>query len=148
MAIQNHEVEKFFSRYESRFNDALKGAEPNIDETVDSFASDFVEASPSGVIAGKNDSKFRDVIAQGWSFYKQIGISAMKISSVQVTILDDLHAMAQIRWNSSFLRKDKTSGEIAFDVFYILQKQGEQLRIFAYITGDEKQALKETGLIQ
>src|SRR5687768_764750 len=126
MAIQNQEVEKFFSRYESRFNDALKGAKPNIDETVDAFASEFIEASPTGIIAGKNDAKFRDAIAQGWSFYKEIGISAMKIISVQVTLLDDLHAIAKVRWNSSFLRKDKTSGEIAFDVFYILQKQGEQ----------------------
>jgi hypothetical protein len=53
--IQQHEIENFFSRYEARFNEALSGAEPDIDESVNSFASDFIEASPSGVIVAKND---------------------------------------------------------------------------------------------
>lgn len=146
-AIQQHEIENFFNRYEARFNDALSGAEPDIDETVNSFASDFIEASPAGIIVGKNDKKFRKAISQGWTFYKDIGIRAMDILSTQITILDNLHAMVKIHWNSSFVRKNNTHGDIAFDVFYLVQKTGDELRIFAYITGDEQQALKDEGLV-
>ena len=68
--IQQYEIENFFNRYEARVNDALSGAEPDIDEAVNSFASEFVEASPAGVISAKNDKKFRKAINQGWKFYK------------------------------------------------------------------------------
>jgi hypothetical protein len=61
--------------------------------------------------------------------------------------LDNLHAIVRVHWNSVFQRKNKSQGEVAFNVFYILQKQEENIRIFAYITGDEQQVLKEEGLI-
>jgi len=145
--IQQHEIENFFNRYEARFNEVLSGGEPDVDETVNSFASHFIEASPSGVTAGKNDRKFRKSISQGWQFYKNIGIISMDILSTQITILDNLHAITKVHWNSSFMRKNKTKGDIAFDVYYLIQKAGDDIRIFAYITGDEQQALKEEGLI-
>ena len=147
IAIQQHEIENFFDRYEARLNDALSGTEPEIDEAVKSFASDFIEASPAGIIAGKNDKKFRKAISQGWSFYKEIGIRVMDIVSLQITILDNLHAIVKVHWNCSFVRKNKTHGDISFDVFYILQKTGDDLQIFAYITGDEQQSLKDAGLV-
>lgn len=146
-AIQQHEIENFFDRYEARVNDALSGEDPDIDETAKSFTSDFIEASPAGILVGKNDKKFRKAISQGWEFYKGIGIQVMDIVSRQITILDKLHAIVKVRWNSSFVRKNKTKGEIAFDVFYLVQKTGNDLRIFAYITGDEQQALKDVGLV-
>jgi len=145
--IQQHEIQNFFNRYEARFNEVLSGGEPDIDETVNSFAADFIEASPSGITAGKNDRKFRKSISQGWQFYKNIGILSIDILSTQITILDNLHAITKVHWNSSFMRKNKTKGDIAFDVYYLLQKAGDDIRIFAYITGDEQQALKEEGLI-
>jgi hypothetical protein len=145
--IQQHEVEKFFNRYETRFNEALRGGEPDIDGTVDSFSSHFIEASPLGVMAGKNDEQFRDAIRQGWASYRQMGILSMEILSKQITILDDYHAMVKIHWNSNFVRKNNTPGEIDFDVFYLVQKKDDRVQIFAYITGDEQQALKDQGLI-
>ena len=147
IAIQQHEIENFFNRYEARFNDALSNAEPEIDETVKSFASEFIEASPAGIVAAKNDKKFRKAIIQGWNFYKEIGVQAMDILSTQITILDNLHAIVKVHWNCSFVRKNKTNGDVAFDVFYLLQKTGDDLKIFAYITGDEQQALKDEGLV-
>jgi hypothetical protein len=146
-AIQQYEIENFFNRYEARINDALSGAEPDVDEVVNSFASEFIEASPKGIISAKNDKKFRKAISQGWNFYKEIGIRAMDIVSMQITLLDNLHAIVKVHWNSSFVRKDQTKGGIAFDVFYLLQKTGDELRIFAYIAGDEQQALKDEGLV-
>jgi len=146
-AIQQHEIENFFNGYEARFNDALAGGEPDIDETINSFAPYFIEANPAGVIAGKNDKKFKKSISEGWMFYKKIGIRSMDILSNQITILDDFHAIVKIHWNSSFVRKDKSKGDIAFDVYYLVQKNKDDIRIFAYITGDEQQALKDEGLI-
>jgi hypothetical protein len=145
--IQQHEIDNFFYRYEVRFNDALSGGQPDIEETANSFSESFIEASPAGVVVGKNDDKFRESIGQGWNFYKNIGIQSMEILSTQTTILDNLHAIVRVHWNSVFQRKNKSQGEVAFNVFYILQKQEENIRIFAYITGDEQQVLKEEGLI-
>jgi hypothetical protein len=71
----------------------------------------------------------------------------MDILSMQITILDNLHAIVKIHWNISYVRKNRIKGDIAFDVFYLLQKTGDDVRIFGYITGDEQQALKEEGLI-
>jgi hypothetical protein len=144
--IQQDEIESFFNRYESRFNTALAGGKVDVEETVKSFASEFIEASPAGVIAGKNDKRFRDSISKGWAFYKEIGIRAMDILSKQISVLDQFHAIVKIHWNSSFIRKDNTHGDIAFDVFYLVQKR-EDIRIFAYITGNEQQALKDAGLL-
>jgi hypothetical protein len=145
--IQQHEIENFFNRYEARFNEALTDDEVDIDETVNSFTSDFLEASPGGVTVGKNDRKFRKAITQGYAFYKKIGIRSMDILSMQTTILDKIHALIKVHWNCLFVRPDKTKGDLAFDVFYLLQKQGDDIRIFTYITGDEQQALKDEGLI-
>jgi hypothetical protein len=144
--LQQNEIEDFFDRYERRFNLALSEGKADIDETVNSFTSDFIEASPAGVVAGKNDKKFREALSKGWAFYKEIGIDSMDILSKQINILDQFHAIVKIRWNSLFTRKDTTKGEIAFDVFYLVQKR-EDIRIFAYITGNEQQALKDAGLI-
>jgi hypothetical protein len=145
--IQPHEIENFFNRYEARFNDVLAGGEPDIDETVNSFAAWFIEANPAGVTVGKNDKKFKKTIGEGWSFYKSVGIRSMDIRSTQITILDALHALAKVHWNCSFERENKTKGDLSFDVFYLIQKKEEAIRIFAYITGDEQQALKDAGLV-
>ena len=144
--LQQIEIENFFNRYERRFNAALSDGQVDIDGTVNAFASDFIEASPTGVIAGKNDNEFKESIGKGLTFYKEIGIRAMNILSKQINILDEFHAMVKVQWNSSFTRKDNTNGDISFDVFYLLQKR-DDIRIFAYITGNEQQALKDAKLI-
>ena len=145
--IQQHEIDNFFSRYETRINDALEGNEPEIEETVRSFTESFIESSTSGVIVGNNDESFRKAIAEGWAYYRSIGITSMEILSTQITILDTLHAIVKVHWRSSFTRKNNTDGDINFDVFYLLQKRDDVIRIFAYITGDEQQALKDEGLV-
>ena len=144
--LQQIEIENFFNRYERRFNAALSDGQIDIDGTVNSFASDFIEASPTGVIVGKNNNEFKESIGRGWTFYKEIGIRTMNILSKEINILDEFHAIVKVHWNSSFARKDNTNGDIAFDVFYLLQKR-DDIRIFAYITGDEQQALKDAKLI-
>jgi len=140
-------IDAFFDAYAKRFNDALGGKEPNITETVNAFAEHFIEASPLGVICGENDKTFREAIPKGNEFYKSIGTESMNIESKEITTLDDFHFMVKVRWNSIYNKKDGARITIDFDVFYFLQHRDDQLKVFAYITGDEQKLLKERGLI-
>jgi len=139
-------IDDFFVRYAGRFNRGLSGAEPDVEETVNSFAECFVESSPAGIICGKNDETFREKIPEGYKFYRSIGTESMEIRSRNITLLDEFHALVKVHWFSVYRTKDDTKVEIEFDVFYLLQTM-EQIRIFAYITGDEQAVLREKGLI-
>ena len=62
--------------------------------------------------------------------------------------LDDYHALAHTHWWSSYRRKSGDTVEIEFDNIYVLRlAAGQEPQIFAYITGDEQQVLKDHGLI-
>ena len=140
-------LDDFFARYEARFNDAIAGQDPQVDEIAAAFAEQFIEASPKGIIAGANDARFRDVIPQGWEFYRQIGVQSMTIRSKDIIMLDEMHAMVRVQWNCAFTRKDNSKGDISFEVIYMVQLRKEGPKIFAYVTGDEHKALQEEGLI-
>lgn len=140
-------IYNFFAAYEKRFNDALKG-ETDVEAMANAFGPAFVEASPAGIHGGSNDQEFRKKIPQGMDFYRQIGTHAMEILSQDVTPLDDLHFMVKIHWKATYKNKDNTDLSIEFDVIYFLQDKEDQLKIFAYITGDEDNVLREHGLIQ
>lgn len=140
-------IYNFFAAYEKRFNDALKG-EMDVEATANAFAPFFVEASPAGIHGGSNDQEFRKKIPQGMDFYRHIGTNTMEIVAQDVTPLDDLHYMVKIRWKATYKNKDNTDLSIEFDVIYFLQHRENQFKIFAYITGDEDQVMREHGLIQ
>jgi hypothetical protein len=86
-------------------------------------------------------------ILQGFEFYRSIGTKSMKISRLTVIALDELHVQARVSWQSDYVKRDGTGERIDFDVIYLLQTIGEGPKIFAYITGDEEEALRERGLI-
>lgn len=146
-SITTAQINQFFKLYEKRFNDSLRSEEADVDGVVNAFAGYFVEASPAGILGSQNDRKFRKAIPKGYEFYKRIGILSMVIVSKEMTLLDDLHAIVKVHWRSTYQLKDKAPGTIEFDVHYLLQLQQDQPKIFAYITGDEQQALKDHGLI-
>lgn len=133
--------------YADRFNLALQGSKPDIEGTTNSFSEYFIEANPAGVTTGQNDQKFKEAIPQGYEFYIRIGITAMRITSTEITLLDEFHSMVKVSWRSEFLKKDQSSGSIDFVVIYLLQILDNTPKIFAYITGDEQAALKENGLV-
>jgi hypothetical protein len=147
MENKYHQINYFFEQYERRFNDALQGAPPDIEAVTQSFADCFVEASPVGIICGKNDEQFRMKIPQGYEFYKKIGIVSMNILSKQIDFLDDFHVMVKVQWNSIFTKKDNSKSNIEFQVIYFLQVKDDNHKIFSYITGDEQKALKDHGMI-
>ena len=147
MSKKKKQVEEFFTSYESHFNEGLANDSSDINDKISaSFAPCFVESSPLGVICGKNDSQFLEKIGQGFSFYKNIGSQGMNIISKDITLLDDYHALAKIYWRYTY-QKDNTPGTIDFNAFYLVNIFDGEVKIFAYMTGDELKALKEKGLI-
>lgn len=148
MSNRKQQLEEFFTAYAARFNAALAGETPDVDGTVNSFTPCFIEAGPTGVTCGQNDAQFREAIPKGYEFYKSVGTKAMDILLTEITLLDDLHAMVKVYWRSTNVRaKDNAEVTIEFDVFYFVQTMNEEIKIFAYITGDEQKALKENGLL-
>ncbi|RPE08278.1 hypothetical protein EGT74_14550 [Chitinophaga lutea] len=143
MKNRQQQLEKFFAAYEQRFNDVLNDKPADVDATAAAFAEYFVESSPAGVMGGKNDEKFKEQIPKGNEFYKKIGTLSMKIGTLDITRLDDFHAIAKVHWLSSY----KENKNIEFDVFYIVNLVGDEPKIFAYITGDEQKVLQENGLV-
>ncbi|HYG17783.1 MAG TPA: hypothetical protein VD816_02600 [Ohtaekwangia sp.] len=139
-------IDDFFTAYAKRFNDFLLTEELDVDGTVNSFAGFFVEANPSGVVGGNNDDKFRSAIADGYRFYRKIGAQSMTITGREITLLNELHAMARIQWRASYEKEDRRI-DIDFEVIYFMQVREDQPKIFAYITGDEQKVLQEHGLV-
>ena len=141
-------LEGFFAAYAARFNAALR--DPNgldVEATAGAFADYFVEAGPAGVHGGKNDDTFRARIPIGYGFYRSIGTTAMDITSLELTSLDEYHWMARVHWDSRYAREGGGEVRIEFDVIYFLQVSGDEAKIFAYVTGDEEKALQERGLM-
>jgi hypothetical protein len=148
MSLQEQTLRDFFAAYEARTNRALQDPpEVDVEATAAAFADCFVEASPKGVQCGQNDDQFREVIPKGFDFYRSIGTKTMKIVSLETTLLDDFHALARVHWEAFYERKDGRQERIEFDVIYLVQRTGDQPRIFAYVTGDEEKLYQEKGLV-
>lgn len=141
----HNKIEQFFEDYQTRFAEGLAG-EPDVEAIASFFANFFVEASPVGVSGGKNDESFKQAIPTGYDFYRSIGTTEMKINQLSIRDLDDYHYEAEAYWEALY-DKDREIQSIEFTVIYYLQHLNDQLKIFAYITGDEQKVLKEHGLI-
>lgn len=70
-------VKKLFDRYEHFFRQSL-GGDINADEMAALYTSDFIAATPAGVMTGKNDNEFRQVMTQGYAHYRGIGMFVLR----------------------------------------------------------------------
>jgi hypothetical protein len=148
MDTLNCRLERFFAEYEARFNRALgENPEEDVEATAAAFADSFIGANPNGVLCGENNEQLRSVFAQSNAFYRSIGTESMRIAGLEITSLDDFHAMAKVHWDSRYVKKDGQHLQIEFDVIYLIQILGGTPKIFGYITGDESKVLKEYGLL-
>lgn len=139
-------IHDFFNAYEANFNRALAGDTSGVRQSIAaSFASCFVETSPSGVNCGQNDEFFLTKISQGFAFYKNIGSRSMKITSKNIDKLDNYHSLVKVKWHYTAKKNNKELG-IDFEIFYLLRSTDDKVQIVAYITGDEQKALRENGL--
>lgn len=138
-------VKELFERYERDFNRALRG-EVDLDEVASLYASDFISATPAGVASGKNDEQLRQVMAQGFAHYREIGTRNMAIRSVRQSVLDELHCVAHVAWTAIYARKDQDDLAIDFEVHYLVQTLDGVSKVFGWVSGDEQALLKKHGI--
>ncbi len=142
----NPQIEQFFERYEDLFNRALAG-EADMDEVAAMYATEFIAASPAGVMAGRNDEQLKEVMASGYDRYRAMGTKAMQLRGVRVSKIDDLHCVAHVSWASIYERQDKADVTIEFEVHYLLQVLAGVVKVFGWVAGDEQALLRERGII-
>ena len=139
-------VRKLFERYERVFNAALHG-DGDMDDVAALYASDFIAASPAGVMTGKNDEQLKQVMAQGYARYRAIGTKEMRIRQLRISPMDEHHCVAHVAWRATYVRNDKPDVTIDFDVHYLVQQLGAEPKVFGWVSGDEQAVLKEHGII-
>ena len=139
-------VRQLFERYQQHFGAAIAGA-ADMEQIASSYASAFIAASPAGVMTGQNDDQLKEVMQRGFDYYRQIGTKDMSIRDIRMSPIDGLHCIAHVSWTAVYARKDGPDVSIDFDVHYLIQKLGNDPKIFGWVTGDEQAALKEYGVI-
>lgn len=138
-------IGKLFDRYERFFARSLAG-ELDMGEVASLYASDFIAASPAGVMSGKNDERLRKVMAEGYAHYRAIGTKEMRIRHVTVSPIDDSHCMAHVAWTATYARRGKADVALEFDVHYLVQERDGESKIFGWISGDEGAMLRKHGI--
>ena len=139
-------VRKFLERYERVFNESL-GGDADIGDAAALYASDFIAASPAGVMTGKNDDQLKQVMAQGYARYRAIGTKNMQMRDFRLSPIDDHHCVAHVAWTATYARKDQPDLAIDFDVHYFVQKLEGEPKVFGWVSGDEQALLREHGII-
>lgn len=139
-------LEKFFQRYEQFFMQSLSG-EIDGNEMSELYSTEFIAASPLGVLAGKNDADFQQALSGGYEQYRQIGTKSMHVRNVEMLRIDELHCVADVSWTASYEVENKPQIDIDFDVYYLMQELNGKLRIFGWISGNEQELLKQYGVL-
>jgi hypothetical protein len=139
-------VRTFFDRYESFFNRSL-GGDIDMDALAALYASEFIAASPAGVMTGKNDEQLKQAMTQGYARYRAIGTKEIRIRDVGLSPIDDHHCVAHVAWTATYARKDQPDVAIDFDVHYFIQKLDGEPKVFGWVSGDEQALLREYGII-
>jgi hypothetical protein len=139
-------IRTFFERYESFFNRSL-GGDVDSDEIAALYASEFIAATPAGVMTGKNDDQLKQVMAQGYARYRAMGTKDMRIRDVRLSTIDDDHCVAHVAWRATYVRKDQPDVAIDFVVHYFVQKLDGEPKVFGWVSGDEQALLRKHGII-
>jgi len=139
-------VRELFQRYERFFKQSL-GGDIDMDQVASLYASSFIAASPAGIMTGKNDDQFRQVMAQGYAYYRSIGTKEMRIRNVRLSSLGEHHCVAHVAWTATYARQDQADVAIDFDVHYLVQKLNGDPKIFGWVSGDEQAVLRKHGII-
>lgn len=135
--------------YSRRSNEALGDPDGvTIDALSDAFAGYFVGAGPAGVMGGARDESFSAAIREGFRTYRAAGGTRFEIVDLEAQALDDSNVMVRAGWEFDYVRpRDGRRGTIAFCNIYFINLAAGTPKIFAWITADETQAMKEHGLI-
>lgn len=140
------QVRALFRRYQEFFMNSLAGRFDR-DAVKALYASEFIDASPAGVMAGKNDEALIAAMAQGYEHYRKIGTKEMTVRGIRISPVDDLHCVAHVAWTAVYQRDDLPRTAIDFDVHYLVQVRDGEAKVFGWMAGDENALLKERGVI-
>lgn len=140
------QVRALFRRYQEFFMQSLAGRFDR-DAVKALYASEFIDASPAGVTAGKNDEALLAAMAQGYEHYRKIGTKEMTVRGIRISPVDDLHCVAHVAWTAVYQRDDLPRTAIDFDVHYLVQVRDGEAKVFGWMAGDENALLKERGVI-
>ncbi|MBZ9702237.1 MULTISPECIES: nuclear transport factor 2 family protein [unclassified Mesorhizobium] len=139
-------VKRFFERYQRFFKESLGGG-MDMDEAASLYTSEFIAASPAGVVTGKNDDQLKQVMTQGYAHYRAIGTKEMRIRDIGISPIDEHHCVAHVAWTATYARKGQADVGIDFDVHYLVRKLDGEPKIFGWVSGDEQALLRTHGII-
>lgn len=140
-----HAVNELFERYARSFNQALTTA-PDLDAIADLYTDTFIAASPAGIRSGRNDDELRKAMADGFVRYRSMGTRKMEVTSLRVTPIDELHAMAHVDWRASYDVGEERK-VIDFTNVYLVRVDRGKAKVFGWITGDEEAELRKHGIV-
>ncbi|WP_447920171.1 nuclear transport factor 2 family protein [Achromobacter aegrifaciens] len=138
-------VKELFERYERFFNQSLHG-DLDGEEMASLYASDFIAASPAGVMAGKNDDQLIQAMTQGYARYRAMGTKEMRVRDVRLSPMDELHCVAHVAWTAVYGREGQPDTNIDFDVHYFVQLLDGVPKVFGWVSGDEQALLRKHGI--
>lgn len=138
-------VQKLFERYERFFRQSL-GGDINGEEMAALYTSDFIAATPAGVMTGKNDDEFRQVMVQGYAHYRGIGMKEMRIRHMCFDPMDEYHGVAHVAWTATYARRGQPDTAIDFEVHYFVQQLDGEPKVFGWVSADEQALLREYGI--
>lgn len=141
-------AQALFEDYSRRSNDALRDpASADFNALAGFFADHFIGASPHGVIGGARDEAFPEILRRGFDSYRAMGGTRFEIVALETEALDEFNVMVWADWEFDYRRpSDDATGTIAFRNIYLVSFAGGEPKIFAWITPDEQQAMKDHGL--
>ncbi|MES5046653.1 nuclear transport factor 2 family protein [Rhizobium nepotum] len=139
-------VRKLFERYERFFNRSLNG-DTDMEKVASLYASDFIAASPAGVMTGKNDGQLKQAMMKGYERYRAMGTKKMRIRDIRLSPIDEHHCVAHVAWTATFARKGQSDVAIDFDVHYFIQQLDREPKVFGWASGDEQALLRKHGIV-
>ena len=139
-------IREFFNRYQRFFTEALAD---NFDagELFALYTSDFIAASPSGVMTGKNDDTLKQNMMNGYAHYRAIGTKSMQVRNIRLSPINDQHSVAHVAWTAVYAKDMQPDISIDFEVHYLMQELDGQPKVFGWVSGDEQALLRECGIV-
>lgn len=149
MSENEAKAKALFEDYSRRSNAALHDpALADIAALADYFAPHVIGASPNGVMGGEKDESFGTALRRGFENYRAIGGQRFEIVNLGIETLDACNVMVRADWEFDYRRPDDgATGTIAFRNIYFVNFASGDAKIFAWITPDETQAMKDHGLM-
>lgn len=141
------DVQHFFGVYQKLSQQALEGKD-NLDKLTDLFAPQFIYSSPFGVEIGDNRDNITHLIRSKIQEMRGKGQKQIEIDSMEVIIVDEVHAMPKVTWEATYDLNGRTV-KVKYVIGYMLKYLDGVIRLYGWMaTGDQDDALRKVGIKQ